>query len=132
MFMISYIFLACALVLLSLNKVKTAYLILVLSVFCAYYFNIINMSFFISNMIAFLLVLFYKYKKSLFLELILFAFCIVLFLHFIPGVNNTKILDQVYASVNSAPFSLYFNFDKPLGVFILFLLLPALFINKLY
>ncbi|EAM0952826.1 CPBP family intramembrane metalloprotease, partial [Campylobacter jejuni] len=33
---------------------------------------------------------------------------------------------------NSAPFTLYFNFDKPIGVFILFLLLPMLFTNKNY
>ncbi|EDP8026127.1 CPBP family intramembrane metalloprotease, partial [Campylobacter jejuni] len=31
-----------------------------------------------------------------------------------------------------APFTLYFNFDKPIGVFILFLLLPMLFTNKNY
>ncbi|EAL7261980.1 CPBP family intramembrane metalloprotease, partial [Campylobacter jejuni] len=29
--------------------------------------------------------LYYRYKKSLILELILFVFCIGLFLHFIPG-----------------------------------------------
>lgn len=64
--------------------------------------------------------------------MILFVFCIGLFLHFIPGINNIKVLDKVYASENSAPFTLYFNFDKPIGVFILFLLLPALFTNKNY
>ncbi|MCW1675442.1 hypothetical protein OLS36_09435, partial [Campylobacter jejuni] len=62
--------------------------------------------------------------------MILFVFCIGLFLHFIPGINNIKVLDKVYASENSAPFTLYFNFDKPIGVFILFLLLPMLFTNK--
>ncbi|HHP5712008.1 TPA: CPBP family intramembrane glutamic endopeptidase, partial [Campylobacter jejuni] len=132
MSIITYVFLALALVFLSFNKIKTSYLIFIISVFFAYYFKIINITFVVINIIAFGLALYYKYKKSLILELILFVFCIGLFLHFIPGINNIKVLDKVYASENSAPFTLYFNFDKPLGVFILFLLLPALFTNKNY
>lgn len=57
------------------------------------------------------------------------AFCLLLFLHFIPGVNNVKILDKVHASEHSSAFTLYFSFDKPLGVFLLFLLMPSLFEN---
>lgn len=80
----------------------------------------------------FILALWYKYTKSLILEIILLIFCIGLFLHFIPGFDNVKVLDRVYASANSSPFTLYFNFDKPLGVFVLFLIFPALFVNKNY
>ncbi|MCW1531940.1 CPBP family intramembrane metalloprotease [Campylobacter jejuni] len=132
MSMVTYAFLALALVLLSFNKIKTAYLFFIISVFFAYYFKIINITFIVINIIAFGLALYYRYKKSLILELILFVFCIGLFLHFIPGINNIKVLDKVYASENSAPFTLYFNFDKPIGVFILFLLLPMLFTNENY
>lgn len=115
-----------------LIKLKQLIYFFIISVFFAYYFKIINITFIVINIIAFGLALYYRYKKSLILELILFVFCIGLFLHFIPGINNIKVLDKVYASENSAPFTLYFNFDKPIGVFILFLLLPALFTNKNY
>ncbi|EAH9627422.1 CPBP family intramembrane metalloprotease, partial [Campylobacter jejuni] len=98
MSMVTYAFLALALVLLSFNKIKTAYLFFIISVFFAYYFKIINITFIVINIIAFGLALYYRYKKSLILELILFVFCIGLFLHFIPGINNIKVLDKVYAS----------------------------------
>ncbi|EAJ0604536.1 CPBP family intramembrane metalloprotease, partial [Campylobacter jejuni] len=81
MSMVTYAFLALALVLLSFNKIKTAYLFFIISVFFAYYFKIINIAFVVINIIAFGLALYYKYKKSLILELILFVFCIGLFLH---------------------------------------------------
>lgn len=128
----TYIFLSIALVLLSINKIKLAYTSLAISTVLAYYFGIIDTTFTIISIIAFILALIYQYKRFVVLELALFVFTLALFLHFIPGFNNTKVLDQVYASAHSAPFTLYFSFDKPLGVFILFILMPFLFVNQTY
>ncbi|EAJ3056633.1 CPBP family intramembrane metalloprotease, partial [Campylobacter jejuni] len=51
MSMVTYAFLALALVLLSFNKIKTAYLFFIISVFFAYYFKIINITFIVINII---------------------------------------------------------------------------------
>ena len=60
-------------------------------------------------------------------EILLVLAAIVLFLHMVPGFNNPKILDKVIAGPHSAPFSMYYNFDKALVPFILLLALPTLF-----
>lgn len=48
----------------------------------------------------------------------LLLWCLALFLHWLPGFSNLKVLDKVIASAHSTPFSLYLNLDKPL-VFLL-------------
>ncbi|MBS9440515.1 CPBP family intramembrane metalloprotease [Photorhabdus heterorhabditis] len=63
-------------------------------------------------------------------ELLLLAFGVALFLHLIPGFNNLKYLDKVQAGPHSAPFSMYFNFDKALIPFLLLCCMPRLFITK--
>jgi membrane protease YdiL (CAAX protease family) len=53
-------------------------------------------------------------------------FCFTLFcifiamsmVHVVPGINNFKILDKVVLSANSAPFSMYLNFEKPFLAFL--------------
>ncbi|EAJ2343732.1 CPBP family intramembrane metalloprotease [Campylobacter coli] len=126
---LTFILLALALALLSFKKIKLSFVVLVISGFLAYYHNIIEISFIVFAGVFFLLSLYYKNNKNVFLELLIVAFCLLLFLHFIPGVNNVKILDKVHASEHSSAFTLYFSFDKPLGVFLLFLLMPSLFEN---
>ena len=96
MSMVTYAFLALALVLLSFNKIKTAYLFFIISVFFAYYFKIINITFIVINIIAFGLALYYRYKKSLILELILFVFCIGLFLGACGYVPTSKIANNIF------------------------------------
>ncbi|EAH5177515.1 lysostaphin resistance A-like protein [Campylobacter lari] len=128
----THLFLAISLVLLSLDKAKISYLFLLFSLLLGYMFNIINATFIMINVLVFIIAILYQYKKFFILEVALFIYALALFLHFIPGVNNIKVLDQVYASTNSAPFNLYFSIDKPLGVFILFLLFPILFKNTNY
>lgn len=51
---------------------------------------------------------------------------LALFLHFIPGFDNLKVLDNVYASSHSTSFTMYLNLDKPLAFFGLLLAYPAL------
>ncbi|WP_036774402.1 CPBP family intramembrane glutamic endopeptidase [Photorhabdus australis] len=63
-------------------------------------------------------------------ELLLLAFGVALFLHLIPGFNNLKYLDKVQAGPHSAPFSMYFNFDKALIPFLLLCCMPGLFTTK--
>ncbi|MDX7989942.1 CPBP family intramembrane metalloprotease [Xenorhabdus sp. Reich] len=55
---------------------------------------------------------------------------ILLFMHYVPGFDNLKYLDKVQVGSLSAPFSMYFNFDKALLPFILLCCLPTLFIRK--
>ncbi|MEF1340315.1 CPBP family intramembrane glutamate endopeptidase, partial [Vibrio rotiferianus] len=52
--------------------------------------------------------------------------CVMLFVHLIPGFNNLQVLDKVTAGPLSAPFSMYLNLDKPLALFALFLAYPFL------
>ncbi|AXG42070.1 MULTISPECIES: CPBP family intramembrane glutamic endopeptidase [Photorhabdus] len=63
-------------------------------------------------------------------ELLLLAFAVALFLHLLPGFNNLKYLDKVQAGPHSAPFSMYFNFDKALIPFLLLCCMPSLFTTK--
>ncbi|PAF42610.1 CPBP family intramembrane glutamic endopeptidase [Helicobacter sp. 11S03491-1] len=72
---------------------------------------------------------YYKTKTTLFIitEIILAGFGVLLFLHDIPGFNNPKILDKILVGPHSAPYSMYFNFDKALLVFVLLGALPTLF-----
>lgn len=119
---LTFILLALALVLLSFKKIKLSFLTLATSGILAYYHNIIEISFIIFIGVFFLLSLYCKNNKNIFLELLIVAFCLLLFMHFIPGANNIKILDKVHASEHSSAFTLYFSFDKPLGVFYSFCL----------
>lgn len=59
----------------------------------------------------------------------LLLWAIALLLHAIPGFNNPKVLDNVVAGANSAPFRLYLNLDKPVVFFALLLAWPPLLGN---
>jgi membrane protease YdiL (CAAX protease family) len=56
--------------------------------------------------------------------------CIALAAHLLPGFNNLQVLNNVEKSINSMPFSLYLNFDKPMILFILLMLYPTVLLNK--
>jgi len=63
-------------------------------------------------------------------EALLLAAGLALFGHLIPGFFNPKILDAVKTGPHSAPFTLYFNFDKALLPFVLLAALPSLLFVK--
>ncbi len=63
-------------------------------------------------------------------EIVLIACAIGLFIHLFPGFNNLKYLDKVTVGTHSAPFTMYFNFDKALVPFILLACLPTLFVCR--
>ncbi|MBQ0268354.1 CPBP family intramembrane glutamic endopeptidase [Providencia huaxiensis] len=63
-------------------------------------------------------------------EITLFVCAVGLFIHLFPGFNNLKYLDKVSVGAHSAPFTMYFNFDKALVPFILFACLPTLFVCR--
>jgi len=71
-----------------------------------------------------------KKTLNLVLTLLILIGCIGLASHAIPGFNNLLILHQVEKSVNSVPFSMYLNFDKPMILFILLILYPTILMNK--
>ncbi len=56
--------------------------------------------------------------------------CIALAAHLLPGFNNFQVLNNVEKSINSMPFTLYLNFDKPMILFVLLMLSPALLISQ--
>ncbi|PKH87866.1 CPBP family intramembrane glutamic endopeptidase [Colwellia sp. Bg11-28] len=56
--------------------------------------------------------------------------CIALAAHLLPGFNNLQVLNDVEKSINSMPFTLYLNFDKPMILFVLLMLSPALLISQ--
>lgn len=61
-----------------------------------------------------------------------FAFVVFLFIggslafHKFPGFNNFKVFDQLVFSPGSAPFDMYFNFDKIYLGIVVFMMLPRL------
>ncbi|GAB7230693.1 hypothetical protein VrSk94_43880 [Vibrio rotiferianus] len=55
---------------------------------------------------------------------VVIIWCVMLFVHLIPGFNNLQVLNKVTAGPLSAPFSMYLNLDKPLALFALFLAYP--------
>ncbi|SGZ03282.1 hypothetical protein, partial [Moritella viscosa] len=61
---------------------------------------------------------------------IVVAWCVMLFMHLIPGFNNLQVLDNVKAGPESLPFSMYLNLDKPLTFFALLLAYPILLGDK--
>ncbi len=56
--------------------------------------------------------------------------CIALAAHLMPGFNNLLVLSEVTKSSDSTPFTMYLNFDKPLIIFVLLMLYPAVLLNK--
>ncbi|OMQ25617.1 CPBP family intramembrane glutamic endopeptidase [Serratia oryzae] len=64
---------------------------------------------------------------ALILEILLVACSLALFSHLIPGFNNPLMVEQEKIGPLSAPYSLYYNFDKALVPFLLFACLPTLF-----
>jgi len=71
----------------------------------------------------------YQKAKGLITTLVTIS-CIALAAHVLPGFNNLQVLDDAQKSVNSVPFSLYLNFDKPMVLFILLILYPTVLMNK--
>ena len=56
--------------------------------------------------------------------------CIALAAHLIPGFNTLLVFSAVTKSSPNAPFTMYLNFDKPLIIFVLLMLYPAVLLNK--
>jgi len=56
--------------------------------------------------------------------------CIALAAHLLPGFNNLHVLSNVEKSLNSMPFSLFLNFDKPMILFVLLILYPSILMKN--
>lgn len=61
------------------------------------------------------------------LEILLLLVSIGLMLHVMPGFHNPRVLDNVRAGRESAPFSMYYNFDKAIIPFVLLICMKSLF-----
>ncbi|CAI0732017.1 CPBP family intramembrane glutamic endopeptidase [Serratia entomophila] len=64
------------------------------------------------------------------IEVLVVAGCVALFLHLVPGIHNQLAVSGEKAGPLSAPFTMYYNFDKALVPFLLFACLPTLFATK--
>ncbi|AIR03694.1 CAAX protease [Cedecea neteri] len=64
------------------------------------------------------------------LEFLLVAAAVGMTIHAVPGFHNPKVLDSVIAGPQSAPFSMYYNFDKALVPFILLVVMKSLFVSE--
>ncbi|MGR5295205.1 lysostaphin resistance A-like protein [Vibrio mediterranei] len=62
--------------------------------------------------------------------LFILLWCVILFLHLLPGFGNAKVLDSVIAGPQSIPFTMYLNLDKPFIFFGLLLAYPAILGSK--
>lgn len=60
-------------------------------------------------------------------EVFLVACSLALFYHLLPGFNNPLMVVKEKVGPMSAPYSMYYNFDKALVPFLLFACLPTLF-----
>lgn len=66
-------------------------------------------------------------RISVLIEAVLVVGALALALHVLPGFHNLKVLDALKAGPESAPFSMYFNFDKALIPFLLIICIKTLF-----
>jgi len=64
------------------------------------------------------------------LEIVLLLASVGLMLHMIPGFHNLIVLDSVRVGQESAPFTMYYNFDKALVPFLLCVSLKTLFTTE--
>lgn len=73
---------------------------------------------------------YYKFGNkvlSIVMESLLLLASVGLMLHLIPGFHNLRVLDGVMVGPESPPFTMYYNFDKGLVPFVLFICLKSLF-----
>ncbi|MFV8801237.1 CPBP family intramembrane glutamic endopeptidase [Yersinia sp. LJYL362] len=126
--------LAASLLFLSINRVLSLFL-LALSLSIALYHSVLTLpstAFLLLTLMVALLLKKYRQQKWLAagLELLLVIAAVALFLHWVPGFNNLKVIDNVKVGPLSAGFSMYYNLDKALIPFILLACLPTLFVAK--
>lgn len=62
-------------------------------------------------------------------EIIALLAAVALTMHWIPGFNNPRIVENSVLGPRSIPFGFSFNFDKALVPFILMIALPSLFVS---
>src|SRR5476649_2891031 len=122
--------LATSLLILQFNK-KLSVALLMVTVVVGGYTQVLDWRAF-----AFLAVLtiiagvYYKFSDKILramLEILLLLVSVGLMLHLIPGFHNLRVLDGVRMGPESAPFTMYYNFDKALVPFVLLICLKSLF-----
>ncbi len=110
----------------------TGLLLLALATLWATYLGVVSIAgLMVMAMVALIALLLHRYRNvrpfAIGAELWLLFIAINLLSHFMPGFNNPRVLDQVRAGELSAPFNMYYNFDKALIPFLFLAILPTLF-----
>ncbi|WP_370605029.1 lysostaphin resistance A-like protein [Citrobacter braakii] len=124
--------LAISLLSLQFNK-KLSVVLLVVTTAIALYTRVLDgraLAFLV--ILAIMAVIYCKFSSkskllSIMLEILLLLASVGLMLHIIPGFHNLRILDDVRAGPESAPFSMYYNFDKAIIPFLLLICMKSLF-----
>ncbi len=124
--------LAISLLLLQFNK-KLSVVLLVVTTTIAVYTRVLDgraLAFLV--VLAIMAVIYCKFSSKskmlrITLEILLLLVSVGLMLHVIPGFHNLRILDNVRAGPESAPFSMYYNFDKAIIPFVLLICMKSLF-----
>ncbi|WP_273840435.1 CPBP family intramembrane glutamic endopeptidase [Providencia rettgeri] len=130
----AWLILACSLATLATHRFVSLLLLLIAIITATITGVISGFALLVLTFIAAVAFIHLRYQNRLFLkiasEIVLVACAIGLFIHIFPGFNNLKYLDKTVVGEQSAPFTMYFNFDKALIPFILFACLPTLFISS--
>ena len=110
-------------------NVRMSFIVLALSLISALaleHLNLASLAIIISGLVIAFLQHKTQGKIKLLLQSMVVIWMIALAAHLLPGFNNLQVLNQVTSGVNSQPFDMYLNIDKPLVFFALLLLLPNL------
>ncbi|MBP2170439.1 membrane protease YdiL (CAAX protease family) [Erwinia toletana] len=126
-----WILLAFSLLAASFNRYTGALLLLLTTVWATYSGVLTLAGVGVMMVVAVIALLLHRYRHisalAISAELLLLFIAINLLSHFTPGFNNVRVLDQVRAGEMSAPFSMYYNFDKALLPFVFLAIIPTLF-----
>lgn len=129
-----WILLALSLVASGLNRIAGFALLLLTTLWAAWLGVVEPAGLLVMGFIALITLLLQRYRQlnafAVSAELFLLFVSLTLLSHFMPGFNNQLVLDNQRAGPLSAPFSMYYNFDKALLPFILLAIFPSLFSCK--
>ncbi|SFN46291.1 hypothetical protein SAMN05216516_10822 [Izhakiella capsodis] len=127
-------FLALALLLLRFSK-KCGYIVLAVAIMMGCSVGVLDWTALVWIVATGVILLIRTYVKPYrswrhLTEAVLVADAVALMLHLVHGFKNLRVLDGVYVSPDSLPFTMYYNFDKALVPFILLGCVSTLFYTK--
>ena len=128
---IVWIFLSLAIIIIAANK-KIWGVFFALSIAFAFFIGILELEG-VLIILAGIAIAYYARKQKgwrlYFLHSLLIVWGLLLAAHILPGFNNLKVIDNVVTGINSVPFSMSLNIDKPMLIFAFVLLSPNMLVK---